>query len=1148
MKKLTSQGFLVGSVGSRSTWKLPIMDHQQRINLHLLSAARHVVTTGMLNSKRKAPFIITPSVKERFMRLWKEAKRWHRTYGRAPEEPAAKPAKSKSAGAGEAAAAAASDEDETLEDLLKTSGAAAAAAKSDDEDMPLDALVASAPKPKASKSAEFSDGAGSDSDASGDSDDAAVKQLKQRSRGTADDDDDPAYGAEASDEDDEAKMLREVSAQHDKQKTKDKFWTREAGFLKDSDDEASSEGEGEGGDGSGNESEALEGNEKAKEIGQHEMGRMNDKEWAIYNQQVHSETQRLLRKQQGALPCRRQKTQELGDVLSRIQQRCSEVSAEKSQPAAESQQSQQEEEQEVLCLRCCKMITDGDDPVIDRLAFKTAGDDGDAAPLFCSNLCLMLHRQTTADEAGRGPPAPLREQSSVSMEGDDSDDDGLVVLPSAPKTRAAESKKQLRGVMKISTGGDPNARRARLASIRQLKGTACERKREEARTSGKFEEEEELAFAGCFVPTAPLGKAGIDEQGESDGEGDEAGNESGKEQDDEGGESEAADDAMGGDDEAEVEVEAAVEGRQEEGEAAAQQDAEQAAPSADDDPSKVQSETVDAQEPCADGTPGADLDAAEPVYRSAGSAPADEVAPAATEDATAPPASKASLFKNTFGKSRPQQAKLGFPAPSGSAATDAAMSGEQSEVNTAAAEATDADGGAKVSGGLVDSEAQHSGEESGDEGDVIGSADEDDGEDVDGLIADDDDEEEGEEASLADFQAQQAALDDERETEAVLRGLKRKHGAGATREGGGAAGEVLDRADEDGEGGEAKADDVASDDDELKSLGDEEEDDINNFIAEDGEEKDIYAETEKNAQREEEEEEEDQKRVHNLIKEKFGDHWICGDVSQPAIEDDDDDTENKARAIRKAKKQRRQAAAESQESQDGVSATFFGRDEKSQSMWEMLADRSQPAWRAPEVKSQPAPERSSGPPPLKRLASAKTSGVHDFFTPRVAPVPLPPKRAASAAAALPSASTAAAPAASTPATGGAATSAPAAGEPAADGPPQVRRFGSFADKGRYGSDKLKGWGSGSNVGSASKGFVFQQGSENSQGAQQNAELRTDPGSRLGKSAASAVVKQGSARPALGGGAGAAVSRGPSLLTRVLGGSKNWKVPAGSATN
>ena len=113
-----------------------------------------------------------------------------------------------------------------------------------------------------------------------------------------------------------------------------------------------------------------------------------------------------------------------------------------------------------------------------------------------------------------------------------------------------------------------------------------------------------------------------------------------------------------------------------------------------------------------------------------------------------------------------------------------------------------------------------------------------------------------------------------------------------------------------------------------------------------------------------------------------------------------------------------------------------------------------------------------------------------------------------------------------------------------DGPPQVRRFGSFADKGRYGSDKLKGWGSGSNVGSASKGFVFQQGSENLQGAQQNAELRTDPKSRLGKSAASAVVKQGSARPALGG--GGAVSRGPSLLTRVLGGAKNWKVPAGSA--
>ena len=369
----------------------------------------------------------------------------------------------------------------------------------------------------------------------------------------------------------------------------------------------------------------------------------------------------------------------------------------------------------------------------------------------------------------------------------------------------------------------------------------------------------------------------------------------------------------------------------------------------------------------------------------------------------------------------------------------------------------------------------------------------------------------------------------------MLRGLKRKHGAGGT-----------DRADEDEGAGEeeAKADDAAPDADKLRSLGEEEEDDdIENFIAEDGIEEDIYAEP--LVQPEEEEDDEEQKRVHNLIKEKFGDHWICGDVSQPAIEDDDDDTENKARAIRKAKKLRRQVAAE--ESQDGVSATFFGRDEKSQSMWEMLADRSQPAWRAPEAKSQPALERSSGPPPLKRLASAKTSSVHDFFTPRVAPVPLPPKRAASAAAALPTTSAAAAAAASTPAAGATATSAPAAGEPAADGPPQVRRFGSFADKGRYGSDKLKGWGSGSNVGSASKGFVFQAGSENSQGAQQNAELRTDPGSRLGKSAASAVVKQGSARPALGGGgAGAAVSRGPSLLTRVLGGSKNWKVPAGSA--
>ena len=92
-----------------------------------------------------------------------------------------------------------------------------------------------------------------------------------------------------------------------------------------------------------------------------------------------------------------------------------------------------------------------------------------------------------------------------------------------------------------------------------------------------------------------------------------------------------------------------------------------------------------------------ELDAAEPLYRSAGSAPADKVAPTAA-DAAGPPASKESLFKNTFGKSRPQQAKLGFPAAPGGAAADAAMSGEQSEVSTAAVEAS----GADASGGLVD--------------------------------------------------------------------------------------------------------------------------------------------------------------------------------------------------------------------------------------------------------------------------------------------------------------------------------------------------------------------------------------------------------------------------------------------------------------
>ena len=73
----------------------------------------------------------------------------------------------------------------------------------------------------------------------------------------------------------------------------------------------------------------------------------------------------------------------------------------------------------------------------------------------------------------------------------------------------------------------------------------------------------------------------------------------------------------------------------------------------------------------------------------------------------------------------------------------------------------------------------------------------------------------------------------------------------------------------------------------------------------------------------------------------------------------------------------------------------------------------------------------------------------------------------------------------------------------------------------------------------SKGFVFQQGNENSQGA---ADAQTEAASRYGKSAASAVVKSAATRQPLSGGAANAggVSRGASLLTRVLSGSKHWK--------
>jgi len=126
--------------------------------------------------------------------------------------------------------------------------------------------------------------------------------------------------------------------------------------------------------------------------------------------------------------------------------------------------------------------------------------------------------------------------------------------------------------------------------------------------------------------------------------------------------------------------------------------------------------------------------------------------------------------------------------------------------------------------------------------------------------------------------------------EAVLRNLKYTHGAGVTREGGRAAGEVLDRVIEDEEEEEqqakfndvedlpalihntsaepedelesvmpvhvsqdkpgyfaplavAKADGAAFDDDELRAIGkgDDDDEDLGNFIAEDNEGTDIYA-------------------------------------------------------------------------------------------------------------------------------------------------------------------------------------------------------------------------------------------------------------------------------------------------------------------
>eukprot|EP00965_Chrysotila_dentata_P143609 4745045-Pleurochrysis_carterae.AAC.1 len=273
------------------------------------------------------------------------------------------------------------------------------------------------------------------------------------------------------------------------------------------------------------------------------------------------------------------------------------------------------------------------------------------------------------------------------------------------------------------------------------------------------------------------------------------------------------------------------------------------------------------------------------------------------------------------------------------------------------------------------------------------------------------------------------------------------------------------------------------DDDDASSMDD--------FIASDDEEEDeVVFEDEANEVADADAEEEDENA--KMIRAKLGDDWIAGDKSAPALLAGDDEEQLRGAALRESIRRRREMevslkrhASEQLSSGTGQSAgdawTLLS-DERSTSMWNLLSE--------------------------KQAAAKKPQRQHS------APKQLQPSRAAAANAASPN---------------------------PIHAPPLVRKVGSFHDK--RGSDL------GSRLGAApsssmSKGFVFRD--ENSSHAPSGDGMANGQRRRssFGAEARSerAPLRQVSSSSAQVEKKTFGVNKGGSLLSRVLGGSKNWAAP------
>ena len=397
---------------SASSLCVPCTLVRGRVNVHLLESARNIIKTGKTGRGKDLDYAIPPAVMKKIEELWTQAKLWHKVFGRAmldaqhnekEAEREAREAKRREQKAAEKAKAREAEERQRRKqwrEEARANGEEIASSADEDE--------TAEPASKAPLAAGSAAGTAGATAGSG--------------------------GTPADEEDEEAAWLGAYQQQVAKEKVKVSFWRRDAAFIVDSDEE---EEEGEGGDdGSDAGSEALEGNQRAK-AAPIEWGRMNDQE--AYDAMNNADHQRL-RAATAGLPCIKQKLFTINTLLHKIESNDHERRA---APAASKQASSgsgvgvggddegvaaMEEEESAVelikCYHCAKTLDAGDQPLADRTLPKLSTG---CHPLFCSALCITVHRSKHAKhakpQAEAENAAPQTAAAPMEDDADDEEDD-----------------------------------------------------------------------------------------------------------------------------------------------------------------------------------------------------------------------------------------------------------------------------------------------------------------------------------------------------------------------------------------------------------------------------------------------------------------------------------------------------------------------------------------------------------------------------------------------------------------------------------------------------------------------------------------------------------------------------------------------------